>query len=341
MTLYINGLDSGSAGATANTPGIASSGYGFKVLGATTGVFTATNTIDGALAVQFVRTSGSSYYFAIPSDGLNTNDVSFSLMFTYTGAMPGTNDYLFDVRVGTVGSTTSLVRCIVNSTNHPFIQLSGSTLGTATGSLVLGTQYRVDCRVHINASAGSIHCDFYPANSVSTSFTGFSFTSQNTGSSTIKNVNLGAAGTNTVSSGTTVYDLPRIDDSQSSTYFGPNTATAPTCGAGVAQSVNARDAVALTGTVTWAAGHSGTVAWTGGTTPITNSTSLSATIADIGSPALTAGNALADDTVTYTLTATQDDAQTATATIVVTRKCGNRWMAKGTKYVCQPLLKDR
>lgn len=340
MTTYINGFDSGVNGAAVTTSSIASSGYGFQKVGATAATFTATNAIDGALAVQFVRTSGSSCYFQLPSDPLNTVDISFSIEFTYMGSLPGVNDYLWSTRVGTVGSTTAQVRCQINSSNEPFIQNAGSTVYTSTTALVLGTKYRCDVRIHADASAGSIHCDFYPAASSTPSFTGCALTGQNTGGA-MKNVWLGCYGSNTVSSGTTVYDLLRIDDSQSTTYFGPNTAAAPTCSAGTAQTVNARGSVSLTGTVTWAVGHSGTVAWSGGSTPISSATSLSATVADIGSPALSGGNPIKDDTVTYTFTATQDDAQTATGTVAVTRVCGNRWILKGTKFVCAPLVRNR
>lgn len=341
MTLYVNGFDHGTAGSAATTSSIASSGFGYTKGGATAATFSAVDTIDGALAIEIPRTSGSTLNI-FTNGALSTLDVSFSFLFTYKTALPSSNyDYLFDVRT-TLVSGGSLLRCEVNSGNHPFLQLSGANLGSAaTGAFVAGTQYRCDGRIHVNGTTGSVHVDFYPATSATPSFTGFAFTSQNTGTAPIIDVYFGPSGSNTVASGTFVLDLCRIDDSQSSTYFGPNTAAVPQVSAGAPQTVNARGSVVLTATVLWAAGHTGTVAWTGGTTPITNATSLTATVADIGSPALTAGNPIKDDLVIYTLTATQDDSQVGTGVNDVTRVCGNRWILKGTKFVCAPLVRNR
>lgn len=109
-----------------------------------------------------------------------------------------------------------------------------------------------------------------------------------------------------------------------------------TCGYSTPQAVLARSSFTLPGAVTWAAGQTGTVLWTGGSTPITNATSNTATVADIGWPTLLEGTPLQDDTVTWTFTATQSDDQVVSATMTITRVCGNRWSLKGTTYVCMP-----
>lgn len=115
--------------------------------------------------------------------------------------------------------------------------------------------------------------------------------------------------------------------------------TAPpivTCGYLLPQAVLARSSFTLPGAVIWAAGQTGTVLWTGGSTPITNATSTTATVADIGWPALISGEPIQDDLVTWTFTATQGDDQIVSATMTITRVCGNRWLLKGTTFVCMP-----
>ncbi len=126
--------------------------------------------------------------------------------------------------------------------------------------------------------------------------------------------------------------------SSTSASVTPTASTAaPTCSAGSPQTLHSRDAATLAGSVTWAAGHTGTVAWTPVTSsagPVTaGATTLSATVGDIGWTALSTGGTPTDDTITYQLTVTQDDAQTASSTVVVTRLAAGRWMIKGGLFV--------
>lgn len=223
MTLWDNGFDLGTDGATASSSTIASSGSAFKIGGTGTFHFTAADAIDGARAIELVRASNTG--FAYTNYALNTADVSFSFFFTYKGSLPGSNDYLWDARKGTTTVNSSICRMLTNASNQPFIQIAGVTISTGATAFTVGTQYRCDVRVHISATVGSINVDFYTPYGTTPLFTGFALPSENTGTTNIADVPMGPYGNNTVAVGTFVLDRPRVDDSQSSTYLG-----APTSG---------------------------------------------------------------------------------------------------------------
>ena len=105
---------------------------------------------------------------------------------------------------------------------------------------------------------------------------------------------------------------------------------APTANAGSAQTVNARSTVTLSGSYTTASSHTATLLWTAGSgAPAITSgaTSTTATIADIGGGVVASGGDAADITYSYTLTVTQDDSQTANASVTITVSYANRFLA--------------
>ncbi|HEY5201651.1 MAG TPA: hypothetical protein VIJ31_12175 [Acidothermaceae bacterium] len=219
-----NGFDLGTDGATVTTSSIASSGSAYTKTGTGTATFTAANAIDGARAIQLVRASTS---LSINTNfAINTADISWSEFFTYLGNVPNAPDYLFDTRTGPSASSTSLVRLLCTaSTGIPFLQILGTTVWTSGTALTAGTQYRVDFRVHVSATVGTVNVDFYTPYGSSPLFTGAALTSQNTGTANITDVRCGPSGNNTVTVGTFVLDRVRGDVSQSSSYLG-----APTSG---------------------------------------------------------------------------------------------------------------
>lgn len=220
MTTYVNGFNSGSNGSNATTSSIASSGYGYSVGGTATATFSAADAIEGALAIEFARASNTRFIFT--NGALATLDISFSLMLNYKTAIPNSNDYLFDART----SGGSLVRMLTPSSGVPFVQISGVTQSgsIATAALVHDTQYRLDVRIHVNGSTGFVIADFFnPFSNVPLSNLGFALTGKNLGTSNLIDVFLGPSGTNSVTVGTTVLDLPRINDAQSSSYWGSPT----------------------------------------------------------------------------------------------------------------------
>lgn len=220
---YDNGFDLLADGAVASTSSIASSGYPFHVGGSGTAHGSAADAIDGARAIELVRASNTLQVYL--NNALSTTDISWSVMFTYKGSIPNANDYLWDVVAG-----GSLVRCLTNSAGHPFIQLNAATVYTGAGAaFTAGTQYRVDFRVHISATVGTIHADFYTRYGTTPLFTGCSLTGQNTGTTSITDVLAGPYGGNTVTVGTFVLDRVRGDDTQSTTYLGaPSTGVTAT-----------------------------------------------------------------------------------------------------------------
>lgn len=213
-----NGFDLGTDGDTVTTAKIASSGSAFKIGGTGTAHFSAADAIDGARAIELVRASNTLVVFT--NYALSTTDVSFSFFFIYKGSLPNATDYLVDARKGTTTTNSSIWRMLTNSSGMPFVQIAGATVATGATAFTVGYLYRCDVRSHIDSSAGSIHVDFYDPYGSTPLFTGFSLTSQNTGTANITDIFVGPSGANTVTVGTTVIDRPRIDVSQSSTYLG-------------------------------------------------------------------------------------------------------------------------
>lgn len=221
MTTYVNGFNSGTNGSAVTTSSVASSGYGFHIGGSGgSPVFSASEAIEGALAVSMAR-SGTSNLNIFTNFALATLDVSFSILFKYKTALPNANDYLFDVRA----NSASLVRMITNGTTGiPFVQISGAnqTGVIATVPLVHDTQYRLDVRIHVSGSTGYVYADFFtPFGSSPIANLGFALTSKNLGTNNIQDINLGPSGANTVTTGTMIIDLCRINDAQSTGYWGP------------------------------------------------------------------------------------------------------------------------
>lgn len=220
MAVQGNDFEGGTNGANVTTTSIASSGFGYRVLGTGSGKFT-TDSAHGSLAVSVARASNS--WFVDQSSSLSTNDVSFSFFFRYKTALPNDNDYLLDAR--TAGG--SLVRIITTaSTGIPFLQISGGAPAWTSGTaLVVNTWYRLDVRIHVNASTGYVFANFYTPTGTTPLFAGPSLSGVNTGSSVIVNANMGPFGVNAVTVGTFEFDDPRFDATQSSAFLGPATPT--------------------------------------------------------------------------------------------------------------------
>lgn len=218
MAVSGNDFEGGSNGATASTTSIASSGYGFRVLGAGSWKFT-TDSAHGSLAIAFARASNNGYLDE--NSALNTPDITFSMFFRYKTALPNDNDWLFDART----ASGSLVRMFTTATTGiPFLQVSGTTVWTGTTALIVNTWYRLDVRIHVNAASGFADANFYTSTGTSPLFTGPSF-SGNTGSSNIVNVAYGPFGGNAVTVGTFEMDEPRFDATTSAAFLGPATPT--------------------------------------------------------------------------------------------------------------------
>ena len=140
MTQYIQNFGAMTDGQAVTRANIASSGYDFYVDGTGSGVAVVADSFpSGATAVEEVANSDLFYFET--NGALSTNGMAWSIEFFYKGAMPGSDDYLWDARAG--GS--SGVRCIINSSGFPFVQANASTIWTGTTTpLVAGTKYRCD-----------------------------------------------------------------------------------------------------------------------------------------------------------------------------------------------------
>jgi hypothetical protein len=223
VTQYVTNFGAMTDGEAVTRANIASSGYDFYVPGTGSGVAVVADTFpSGAIAVEEAANSDT-FCFNL-NGGMSTNGLAWSVEFFYKGTMPGSNDYLWDVRFGS-GTGSSGVRCIINSSGFPFVQATGSTIWTGTTTkLVVGTKYRCDFELTRSATAGTVRVRFYKCSAPSTVLTGLDSTAlagKNTGSSAFTDVSSGAAGGNTVTGCTRAYGLIRGDDATTTTWGAP------------------------------------------------------------------------------------------------------------------------
>ena len=208
-------LLTGTDGAAVTSAAISPFSWGSS--GTPAATFSAAQALAGlGAATAILGPQTANQYFGVIKTGLATTHVSASLLFKFNRAMPGTNDYLFDIR-----TSSSLVRCLVNASNMPFVQLSGSVVWTGSTPLVYGQWYRLNVGVTVSATTGAINVDFYDAFSPTAKFTGCALTNQNTGSTNIAQVNLGPDAANTVTACDFVMALARLDDGTATYWPGP------------------------------------------------------------------------------------------------------------------------
>lgn len=293
----------------------AASGLTVVTPGSGTMTYDTVSPFQGTSSMKVVTVSGGATYgqaspFASPKlstsfflkiDSIPANDMWVEAVFDATPVTPGT-----------------VCKVLVSATGRLRFQLSAATnLYTAATALALNTWYRVDLYIDRGASAGAgtVKLDYYLANASSPVEAGYSVV----GSAALGSVDFDIVriGKGNASTGASIlwYDAMRIDPAvtaQLGVYTDPN--TAPVVGAGVdITDAEPWTTVTLEGTATDADGTIVTgPTWTqtAGTTVTLGGSGLTRTFE---APA-----SLAGETLTFQLSATDDDGATSTDSIDVT-----------------------
>lgn len=339
MSLLTNSAEGGTNGTTvtaANSGGGSGNAFSSVTIGSGAALtYASAAAAHGTLGYSL--TGAASTVTTISWSSFSDTSVTARFYYNPGATLPSTLLRLLDIR----NSTGTAARIQLSATNQLFMQNNaGTTVFTSATPLTTNTWYRIECAISISATTATMKYDYYLLDSTMPVEAGYSTTTGNTGSANITTVNFGSLGTASWT-GTSYFD-DMATQSNTTTYLGTPATAPPAVTAGSNQLVTPYSSVTLTGTCTPAPGHTATLTWApvnGGPAITSGAHSLTATIASMSGPSLTPGATAADTTYAYSLTAVQDDSQTASASVNVTVTFANRYDAHTGSWTPQPLTK--